>query len=126
MVICSTVAVFAVNANVAVWSNVDIGEVYAYGDTFEVPERTLTVGSTVVKALHTVSFPGGSSVRGKSVKLTETGNYTVRYYANVGKNQYSAEKDLPFRVLHIERAATKVRSCTANIPNTAPIPPDLS
>lgn len=97
MAICSTVAVFAVNANVAVWSNVDIGEVYAYGDTFEVPERTLTVGSTVVKALHTVSFPGGSSVRGKSVKLTETGNYTVRYYANVGKSQYSDEKRFTVR-----------------------------
>ena len=92
LAICSAVAVFTVSANAAVWSEVDIAEVYAYGDTFEVPERTLTVGSTEVRALHTVSFPGGGAVRGKSVKLSETGNYTVRYYANIGKDQYSTEE----------------------------------
>ncbi len=90
--ICSTVAVFAVGANSAVWSNVDIAEIYAYGDTFEVPERTLTVGSNEVKAYHTVTFPSGEAVRGKSVKLRETGNYVVRYYASVGKEQYSTEE----------------------------------
>ena len=90
--ICSTAALFAASANAALWSNVDIAEVYAYGDTFDVPERTLTVGANTVKALHTVSFPGGDVVRGKSVKLGETGNYTVRYYANIGKDQYSAEE----------------------------------
>lgn len=89
---CSTVAVVAVSANSAVWSDVNIAEVYAYGDTFEVPERTLTVGSTVVNALSTVSYPSGAAVRGKSVKLGETGNYTVRYYANIGKDQYSTEE----------------------------------
>ena len=46
--ICSTVVVFAVSANAAVWSDVDIAGVYAYGDTFDVPERTLTVGSNTV------------------------------------------------------------------------------
>ena len=90
--ICSTVVVFAVSANAAVWSDVDIAGVYAYGDTFDVPERTVTVGSNTVKALHTVTFPGGDVVRGKAVKLSETGNYTVRYYASIGKEQYSAEK----------------------------------
>ena len=90
--ICSTVAVFAVSANAAVWSDVDIAGVYAYGETFDVPERTFTVGSNTVKALHTVTFPGGDVVRGKAVKLSETGNYTVRYYASIGKEQYSAEK----------------------------------
>ena len=87
--ICSTVAVFAASANAAVWSDVDIAEVYAYGDTFDVPERTLTDGSNTVKALHTVTFPSGDVVRGKAVKLSETGNYTVRYYASIGKEQYS-------------------------------------
>ncbi len=91
-VICSTAAVFAIGANSAVWSDVDISEVYAYGDTFEVPERTLTVGSAKVKALSTVSFPSGEVVRGKTVRLGETGNYTVRYYASVGKEQFSAEE----------------------------------
>ncbi len=90
--ICSTVAVFAVSANAAVWSDVDIAGVYAYGETFDVPERTFTVGSNTVKALHTVTFPGGDVVRGKTVKLSETGNYTVRYYASIGKEQYSDEK----------------------------------
>ena len=90
--ICSTVTVFAVGANAAVWSEVNIAEFYAYGDTFAVPERTLTVGTNTVKALHTVSFPSGDAVRGKSVKLSEMGNYTVRYYASIGKEQYSDEK----------------------------------
>lgn len=90
--ICSTVTVFAVGANAAVWSDVNIAEFYAYGDTFDVPERTFTVGSNTVKALHTVTFPGGDVVRGKTVKLSEMGNYTVRYYASIGKEQYSDEK----------------------------------
>ncbi len=90
--ICSMVTVFAVGANAAVWSEVNIAEFYAYGDTFAVPERTLTVGNNTVKALHTVSFPSGDAVRGKSVKLSEMGNYTVRYYASIGKEQYSDEK----------------------------------
>ena len=91
-VICSTAAVFAIGANSAVWSDVDIAEVYAYGDTFEVPERTLTVGSSEVNALSTVSFPSGETVRGKTVRLGETGNYTVRYYASIGKEQFSVEE----------------------------------
>ncbi len=92
MAICSMVAVVAAGATAAVWSDVDIAEVYAYGDTFEVPERTLTVGGVDVKALFTVTFPSGDVVRGKTVKLSETGNYDVRYYASIGKEQYSDER----------------------------------
>lgn len=92
MAICSTIAVVAVSASSVAWSDVDIAEIYAYGEIFDVPERTLTVGSDTVKAFHTVTLPSGDAVREKSVKLGETGNYTVRYYANIDKEQYSVEE----------------------------------
>lgn len=92
MAICSTAAFVVVSATSVTWSEVDIAEIYAYGEVFDVPERTLTVGSNTVKAFHTVTFPSGDAVREKSVKLRETGDYTVRYYANTGKDQYSSEE----------------------------------
>lgn len=92
MAICSTAAFVVVSATSVTWSEVDIAEIYAYGEVFDVPERTLTVGSNTVKAFHTVTFPSGDAVREKSVNLRETGDYTVRYYANIGKDQYSSEE----------------------------------
>lgn len=92
-VICSTVAVYAVvsAAGSETWSQVNIAEAYAYGYTFNVPDRTVTADGTEVKALFTVTFPSGKVVREKAINLVETGDYTVRYYAAVGSKQYSVE-----------------------------------
>lgn len=94
--VCATVAASVVTkvngSGGAVWSDVEISEVYAYGDTFAVPDRTLTIDGNGVKSLYTVTFPSGKTVRTKSVKLNETGNYTLRYYASVANKQYAAEE----------------------------------
>ena len=74
--VCATVAASVVTkvngSGGAVWSDVEISEVYAYGDTLAVPDRTLTIDGNGVKSLYTVTFPSGKTVRTKSVKLNET------------------------------------------------------
>lgn len=91
-IMCTAIAVPAVIANSESWSNVELSDVYAYGETLTVPERTLTAGGSSVTALSTVAYPNGKVVRGKKVNLDEIGNYTLRYYANVGSKQYATEE----------------------------------
>jgi len=90
---CSAIAVtVTAGAGAEEWDREAIKEMYAYGDTFEIPDCTLTVGGSSVKALSTVAYPNGKVVRGKSVYLNEMGNYTLRYYAALGNKQYSLEE----------------------------------
>ena len=44
-VFCVAMGVMSVYAETEKWSKVDIAESYVYGETFVVPERTVTVGN---------------------------------------------------------------------------------
>ncbi len=70
------------------WSVVDISRSYDIGTEFRVPKRTLALGGTTVDAGATLEFPDGSATRATTVKLSSSGNYTVRYSAVAGGKTY--------------------------------------
>ena len=80
----------------SVWSDPAEETSRAYGSTFVVPERTVTVGGTTVTAQSVVIRPDGSATVEKSVSLNVSGVYTVVYTAIVGGKSYSDE--VSFRV----------------------------
>ncbi len=92
----SVAGVMSVYAEAEKWSKVDIADSYVYGETFVVPERTVTVGNSSVAALSVVTCPGGKVTQAKTLRLGDMGDYTVRYYAKIGSRQYA--KDETFSV----------------------------
>ena len=78
------VGAISVYAQTEKWSSVNIESVYAYGDEFTVPERTVTAVGKSVTALTTVTYPNGKITSEKSIKLSICGNYVIRYYAEIG------------------------------------------
>ncbi len=83
-------------ANMPVWSGADLEEEYEFGQVLAVPERTVSVGGSSVKAAHTVIYPDGSSTLSGQVALNISGLYTVSYQAVVDGKPYADE--LSFRV----------------------------
>lgn len=88
----SVAGVISVYAEAEKWSNVDIADSYVYGETFVVPERTVTVGSSTATALTVVKTPDGKVTQAKTVRLGAMGDYVVRYYAKIGSKQYAKEE----------------------------------
>ena len=86
------VGAISVYAQTKKWSSVNIESVYAYGDEFTVPERTVTAVGKSVTALTTVTYPNGKITSEKSIKLSICGNYVIRYYAEIGSKQYAKEE----------------------------------
>ncbi len=94
-VLC-VIAVISMAALVALadqplWSEVTIEKEYAYGQTFTVPERTVTVGGQTVPASYTVVYPDGTSTLKSSISLNLSGVYTVCYQAAVDGKPYAEE-----------------------------------
>ncbi len=86
----STAAVVAF-ADQPLWSEVTIQKEYAYGETFTVPERIVTVGGQTVTATHTVVYPDGSSTLKSVLNLNMSGVYTLCYQAMVDGKPYIEE-----------------------------------
>lgn len=59
----------------------EISAYYTVGDTFTVPERTVSVDGQTVTAASTVIFPDGSATKNTQLTLTQAGLYTVKYAA---------------------------------------------
>ncbi len=78
-------------ADQPLWSEAAVEEEYAYGESFTVPERTVTVGGQSVTATHTVVYPDGSSTLKDSLSLNMSGVYTVCYQATVAGKPYMDE-----------------------------------
>mgnify|MGYP002796147961 CR=1 FL=1 len=62
-------------------SSSEISNYYTVGDTFTVPERTVSVGGQTVTADSTLVYPDGTVTKNTQVTLTQAGLYTVRYAA---------------------------------------------
>ncbi len=78
-------------ANQPQWSKLDIAQEYDFGTTFVVPECTVTVGGTSVKATHTIIYPDGTSTLKSKITLNMSGLYTVSYQATVNGKPYAQE-----------------------------------
>ena len=78
------------------WSESAVENVRAYGSTFAVPERSVTVDGVTVTAQSVVIRPDGSATTEKRISLSMSGIYTVVYTAVVGRKAYSDE--VTFRV----------------------------
>lgn len=62
-------------------SSPGVSAYYTVGDTFTVPERTVSVDGQTVTAASTVIFPDGSATKNTQLTLTQAGLYTVKYAA---------------------------------------------
>lgn len=77
------------------WSEYD-GETKTFGQSFTVPERTVTVGDKTVTADSVVIFPDGSATKEKQITLSVSGIYKIIYSAEVDGKPYADE--VTFRV----------------------------
>lgn len=110
VVFCVAMGVMSVYAETEKWSKVDIAESYIYGETFVVPERTVTVGNSSVEALSVVTCPSGKVTQAKSLRLGDMGDYTVRYYAKIGSKQYAKEE-----TFSVKGVGYKVKSTLSSV-----------
>ena len=109
-VFCVAMGVMSVYAETEKWSKVDIAESYVYGETFVVPERTVTVGNSSVEALSVVTCPSGKVTQAKSLRLGDMGDYIVRYYAKIGSKQYAKEE-----TFSVKGVGYKVKSTLSSV-----------
>lgn len=79
------------NASAAQWSDSSINEEYAFGSSFTVPDRTLTVDGKQASSVAVLTFPDGTATLKKTHVLSMTGVYTVTYSAEVGGKRYAEE-----------------------------------
>lgn len=59
----------------------EISNYYTIGETFTVPERTVTAGGQTVTASSTIIYPDGSATKNTQIVLSQAGLYSVRYAA---------------------------------------------
>ena len=76
-------------ANAETWSVADFAAGYVYGETVDIPDRTVSIGENSTSALSTITYPSGKVTREKRVRLGEAGNWTVRYYAELDGKHYA-------------------------------------
>ena len=88
--ICAGAVAYA--AGSATWSDVTLENVYAYGETLDIPERTLTVGGATIIAQSSVRYPSGKTTNETTVTLNVAGDWAIRYFAEVGGKQYAKEE----------------------------------
>ena len=88
-------------AGVAAVTDTALRTSYAYGDTYTVEQVELSYdGKTVPSSSAYVTYPSGKTSKASTVKLTESGLYTVTYFAYVdgvraeGKRTFTVERDL--------------------------------
>ena len=79
------------NTQNAVWSTLDLAENYAYGSTFNVPKRTLSVGENQVNAKSVLLYPNGTATVNESAVLNAYGYYQLSYTAAVNGKTYLEE-----------------------------------
>ena len=65
-------------ANAETWSVADFAAGYVYGETVDIPDRTVSIGENSTIALSTITYPSGKVTREKRVRLGEAGKWTVR------------------------------------------------
>ncbi len=66
----------------AVWSSAPVSQsAYVRGAEFTVPERTVNIDGTDVKASAVLIFPDGDATSADKVTLSQVGKYTIRYTA---------------------------------------------
>lgn len=69
-------------AEIAVWSSAPVSQsAYVRGAEFTVPERTVNIDGTDVKASAVLIFPDGDATSADKVTLSQAGKYTIRYTA---------------------------------------------
>ena len=69
---------------------------YAFGDTFIVPDCTFTKEDEVVDGIPSLQYPDGTQTGDIAVSLNQSGNYVLRYLANIEGKVYT--KEYPFTV----------------------------
>ena len=93
--LCASAAVIGAKKPVVadeIWGTDAIAEEYAFGTSFSVPDKSVTVGDKTERATAVVQFPDGSSSYADSVKLDQYGTYTVKYSAMIGDSVYHNEE----------------------------------
>lgn len=86
-----------VDAQVSIETSTQINNEYAFGDVFVLPECTFSLEGQQVKGSASVEFPDGSLTNKTSISLTQNGDYTVKYIANLNGKVYT--KEYKFTVL---------------------------
>lgn len=75
----------------AEFSGGEIKPLYLVGETLNVPEASFTSDGKKVKAESVVYFPDGSGYLTDSVEISQMGNYTVLYRAEINNNLHTKE-----------------------------------
>ena len=75
-----------------VWSEIEINEIYALDAEFNVPERKVKIEDENITATSVVVLPDGTLTKKKTIKLSMSGEYIVRYTAVHNGKSYIEEE----------------------------------
>lgn len=64
---------------------------YAFGDVFTVPECTFTKNGVQEIGVSTIEYPSGVQTSDKVITLNQSGEYTLRYFAQIVDTVYTKE-----------------------------------
>lgn len=92
LAIAANVAGNADGTNIASWQESLVETSYAYGTTFTLPQRAITVDGTDYVADVSLKMPDGTVTTKSSVELTDGGVYTLSYIAIVNGKTYFQEE----------------------------------
>ena len=70
------------------WKGGEIKQSYVFGETLKVPDYVLSVNGKELKATSVVEFPDGTNYGSDEVRLSQAGEYGVKYMATDGGKIY--------------------------------------
>lgn len=70
------------------WKGDEIKQNYVFGETLKVPDYVLSVNGKELKATSVVEFPDGTNYGSDEVRLSQAGEYGVKYMATDGDKIY--------------------------------------
>ena len=70
------------------WTDATVEREYEYGETLEIPTRSVTVNGKTAEAVSVVEYPNGKTTKSDEITLNVGGRYKIRYTAVVGAKSY--------------------------------------
>lgn len=92
------------------WKGDEIKQTYVFGETLKVPDYVLNINGKELKATSVVEFPDGTNYGETEVRLSQAGEYEIKYMATVGDKIYVKKFDF-----NVEYTAYNIGSADSSV-----------
>ena len=92
------------------WKGDEIKQTYVFGETLKVPDYVLNINGKELKTTSVVEFPDGTNYGETEVRLSQAGEYEIKYMATVGDKIYVKKFDF-----NVEYTAYNIGSADSSV-----------